>query len=235
MAYDYQGLVNDVLLELNETELSSTTLFNNAVGFHKFAKSAINWSINYIHKEEDWKWPFNETTGSLTLTAGQGDLSTPSTLATSAYVDWDSFYIARDALLDNPDQQKLYSIPLEEYRKRYFDIDVANNNLSTPARDKPIKIVQLNDNKVAFTPIPDAAYTVKYKYYAYNTQLSATTDTTVIPEVYRHIIVKGALARCYAFRSDENMYKFTMDEFKDDINAMRRVLIPQENNARYAG
>lgn len=235
MAYDFQGIVNDVLLELNETELDSESKFNSAVGFHKFVKSAVNWSINYIHKEEDWEWPFNKTAGSVVLTAGQGDATTPITLATAASYDWDSFYLAYDALLDKPSQQKLNPMDLSEYRARYFDRDVNNNNLSTPARGKPNYIIRTQDNKAMVTPIADAAYTLKYEYFAYNTPLSTYTSTTSIPESYRHIIVKGALARCYAFRSDENMYNFTMAEFKDDINAMRRVLIPQEESMKYLG
>lgn len=229
MAYDYQGIVNDVLLELNEQTLDLVSEFNSAVGFHAFAKLAVNWSINYINKEEDWEWPWNKTVGTVVCTPGQGDLNTPITLSTAASIDWDSFYIAYDALLpEKNDQQRLPTINLSVYRQRYFDEDVAKNNSTTPLRTKPKFVVRDQDNKLILTGIPDQAYTIKYEYFAYNTPLSAPTDTTNIPEAYRHIIVKGALARCHAFRADENMYNFTMDEFKDDINAMRRVLIPQE-------
>lgn len=236
MAYDYQGLVNDVLLELNEEELSSSSDFNSAVGFHKFVKSAINWSINELHRQEDWCWPFNKTTGTVTCVAGQGALDNPYTLATAASYDWNSFYITYNgSLTTSKDQSKLSDINLSTYRDLYFDNDINNNNLATPKRGKPGFVVRATDNKLILSPIPDQAYIIKYDYFAYNTQLSAYNDIISIPESYRHIITTGALIRCYAFRSDETMHQFAKKDFEDYINDMRRALIPQEKALRPIG
>lgn len=233
MAYDYQGLVNEVLLEVNEEELTTSAEFNAAVGMHKFVKSAVNWSINQICRRQDYEWPFLKATGTITCVPGQGDLSTAVSLTTAASYDWDSFYIANDPLLDEPDQRRLPWITLSKYREANFDRDVNSQASSIDTRAKPRYVVRNTDNKLILTPIPDVAYTVKYDYFRYNTQLSAYNDVPIIPEVYEHIIVKGALARVYGFLSDENLFQFTMKDFDDDIKDMRRILIPQEEAMRF--
>lgn len=233
MAYDFQGLVNDVLLELNEPELSSEAAFNNAVGFHKFAKNAVNWSINYINKEEDWEWPFNFVNGTIVCVAGQGGINNPYTPDPIVY-DWDSFYVAYNgALTTGKENRNLTPIDMSEYKSSYMDRDINGNNATPPAgRGKPRYIVRNTTNDIIVTPIPDQAYNISYRWLDTQTSLSLYTDVSAIPAQFRDVVVKGALVRCYAFRGDENMYKLYLEEFKDDINAMRRILIVQEDTLK---
>lgn len=235
MAYDFQGLVNDVLLEVNESTLDTETEFNAAVGFHKWVKNAVNWAINYIYFEEDCEWPFAKVNGTVTCTIGQGDASTPLTLATAASYDWDSFYIPYMTGFTYPEQRRLPWITLNDYRANAFDSDMNNLNTTTAFTTKPRNIVRAQDNKLIITPLPDAAYDINYEYFAYPVPLINATDTTLIPEMYRGVIGIGALYRVYRFRSDLEMANITLDDFKDQINQMRRLLIPQEESIRFVG
>ena len=68
MAYDYLGLVNDVALRLNETQLTSLN-FDSATGFYPTIKEAINSSIRHINQAHFF-WPYNHNTEEVELEAG---------------------------------------------------------------------------------------------------------------------------------------------------------------------
>lgn len=96
MAYDYNymGLVNKVLKDLNEVQLTSLT-FDNAVGFHAAVKDYINDAIQDIYEWEDTEWPFAWDSLTFTTTIGQVLYTKDATLTS---VDWDSFAIEQPSI-----------------------------------------------------------------------------------------------------------------------------------------
>ena len=164
MATTFITLVNDTLRRLNEVELTSTD-FPTATGFRALVKDAVNASLQEISQKE-FEFPFNHTTGTLTLVAGTSQY----TLATDLKVaDWDSFRINYDST-NNFSARVLKLLNYDSYNRRYFERD---SEADTGDRDQPIYVYRTLDTTAGFTPIPDAAYSVSYDYFAYATDLSA--------------------------------------------------------------
>ena len=228
--YNYYGVANEALNALNEVEFSSTTEFASAVGFNKFIQMAIVNSQNMIAAYEDIEWPWlNNQTGSQVLTIGQSEY-TISALARK--VDWDSFYIDRDTLLDDPDARLLKQISFDLYRDVYRISDL--NSTTTDSYGKPEFVVRMQNNtEFTITPKPKEAYTVRYEYFGFSTELNTHDDVPDVPEQFRDVLLAGVLWQAYKFREDTENSSRAEKEFDDGVNRMRRVLIPQGDTMRY--
>ena len=216
MATTFITLVNDALRRLNEVELTSTD-FATATGFRALVKDAVNASLQEISQKE-FEFPFNHTTGSLTLVAGTSQY----TLATDLKVaDWDSFRINYDSS-NNYFARELKLLNYDSYNRRYFERD---SEADTGDRDQPIYVYRTLDTKAGFTPIPDAAYSVSYDYFAYATDLSASTDTMTVPDAFKHVVLDGALYHCFIFRDNSQQAGIAKAKFDEGIERMRTLLI----------
>ncbi len=230
--YTFLGLCNDILEALNEVPLSAST-FAGASGFHKHVKNSVNAAIEDIYNEEDNEWPWQVTEGTINST-GTGKLiagtSEYDINSDAIWVNWDSFYIDRDATLDRPDHVELKLKDWDYYRD-YLREDSINGG--TNARNKPQDVIRTEDNKALFNPIPDDTYTVKYNYFADFTPLSADTDVPSVPQQYRKCIYWGAMRYAYEFRDDRSNTDRAVKYWEDWVNKMRRSLIPQDNVMRF--
>ena len=216
MATTFITLVNDALRRLNEVELTSTD-FATATGFRALVKDAVNASLQEISQKE-FEFPFNHTTGTLTLVAGTSQY----TLATDLKVaDWDSFRINYDSS-NNYSARVLKLLNYDSYNRRYFERD---SEADTGDRDQPIYVYRTLDTKAGFTPIPDAAYSVSYDYFAYATDLSASTDTMTVPDAFKHVVLDGALYHCFIFRDNSQQAGIAKAKFDEGIERMRTLLI----------
>ena len=216
MATTFITLVNDTLRRLNEVELTSTD-FATATGFRALVKDAVNASLQEISQKE-FEFPFNHTTGTLTLVAGTSQY----TLATDLKVaDWDSFRINYDST-NNFSARVLKLLNYDSYNRRYFERD---SEADTGDRDQPIYVYRTLDTKAGFTPIPDAAYSVSYDYFAYATDLSASTDTMTVPDAFKHVVLDGALYHCFIFRDNSQQAGIAKAKFDEGIERMRTLLI----------
>jgi hypothetical protein len=221
MAYDFIGITNKALKELNEVEFADSTEFGNATGFHSLMKDYINWSISEIYNREDNQWSFQKQVGTqVLLTDGTVDYSVN---ANAAEVDWDSFYIAEDIALDDPDFKKLTLMPLPTYRDIYRIQDL---NMDSDGYGKPSYVVQNIDNTFSVSLPAAEAYTVKYDYLTKFVPLSAYNDTTLVPVRYEQVIIDGALMRANAFRDNIEQSALYEKRYEDGIIRMRRNLIP---------
>ena len=216
MATTFITLVNDTLRRLNEVELTSTD-FPTATGFRALVKDAENASLQEISQKE-FEFPFNHTTGTLTLVAGTSQY----TLATDLKVaDWDSFRINYDST-NNFSARVLKLLNYDSYNRRYFERD---SEAEARDRDQPIYVYRTLDTKAGFTPIPDAAYSVSYDYFAYATDLSASTDTMTVPDAFKHVVLDGALYHCFIFRDNSQQAGIAKAKFDEGIERMRTLLI----------
>lgn len=221
MAYDFQGVVNDVLIELNEVTLDTTTDFNNAIGFHAAVKNYVNRTVHDIAQEEDNRWEYLATEGSqVLLTDGTFEYSAP---ADSAFIDYNSFYIAKDALLTNPDATDIEQMPYERFRDSWF---TRNFNMDSTEYGKPDYVIRNTDNDFFINIPAGEAYTLKFTYFKNPTALSAATDVPEVPERFRYVLVDGALIYGNRFRDNFEAQKEATDRFSKGINEMRRQLIP---------
>ena len=215
MAYDFLGLVNDVNRRLNEVELTSAN-FASATGFYSQAKDAINASIRYINQSE-YNWPFNHTEQTTTLVANTSRYAYP---ADAKVINFQSFRIKEDTTLGNA-TTRVKELAYEEYLDKY----VAQEYNNSTNQGVPIYVVQAPDLEFILSPEPDEAYVLVYEYYTFPTDLANATDTTNIPERFRHIIVDGAMYHSYMFRSNMQATMATKEKFDEGIKHMRSQLI----------
>lgn len=215
MAYDFLGLVNDVNRRLNEVELTSTN-FASAAGFYGQAKDAVNASIRYLNQSE-YNWPFNHVTQTTTLTANTSRYAYPSD---AKVINFQTFRIKENTTLGNP-TRRLTELAYEEYLDKYVEQEYNNSS----NQGLPLYVIQAPDLEFILTPEPDKAYEVVYEYYTFPTDLSAATDTTNIPERFRHIIIDGAMYHAYMFRSNAQAATIAKTKFDEGIKHMRSQLI----------
>jgi hypothetical protein len=217
MAYNFLGLVNDVNRRLNEVELTSAT-FGGAIGFYAQIKDAVNSSINTINHQE-FQWPFNHVTEEVVLTPGVNRYSVPLAAKT---VDFDSFRIKRDNTL-NVESKKLSILSYEEYLEKFVDDEYNQSN--TSIRALPRYIFKTQNNGYGVHPVPDKEYTLVYEYFALRSQLVAHSDVPVIPEMFRHVIVNGAMNHAYMFRGDNESAQLSLQQFNQGLKDMRSIYI----------
>jgi hypothetical protein len=235
MATTYITLVNDLLRRMNEVTLAVTgDGFSTAKNVQAIAKDAINNSIREI-LQDGHQFPFLKKTHSQTLTAGTktydfpefDSSTTPDTLGTSS-VDWDTFYI--NELTDsNNTAQALPVISFEQYTKQYRTIEDASG---TSGRNAPSIVYQTADLKFGVTPVPDASYIIDYVYYCYPEDLVLFSDTMIIPDRFKYIIIDGAMIYMMRFRSNEQSAQIHQQKYEEGMKVMRRLLLDDPINIR---
>lgn len=223
MSSTYLSLTNELLRRLNEVVMDSND-FAGARNIQALAKDAINASIREIlHAAQEW--PFTLVTYTQTLTIGTGQYAFP---ANTSNVDWDSFYLKiLTAANNNPAKLKL--LTFDEYLTRLrANEDASGSGGYAP----PFYVYQTQELKFGVSPIPDAAYEVEYKYWSFPSDLSAASDTTVIPDRFKNVIIDGAMAYMMLFRSNEQSAVIHREKFDQGIRMMRRVLMDDPVNIR---
>lgn len=216
MAYDYLGLVNDVNRRLNEVELTSAN-FAATTGFYSFAKDAVNSSIRHIQQEE-YEWPWNHVEQEEVLLAGEVRYSFPYDAKT---INMNSFRIKRNDSL-NVDTVKLKVLSYEEYLDKYADYEY---NSSTSGRTVPHFIVRAPSRELLVVPAPDKAYELVYEYYTIGFDLELHSDVPNLPEMYKYVIVDGAMYYVYQFRGDMQAAQLAMQKFEQGIKQLRSIHI----------
>ena len=92
----YLTLVNNVLQELNEVELTSST-FSSSRGIQTAVKTFINKAVNDLYTAEvEWPWLYTSTTQD--VNSGQQEYTFPTAFRKA---DFDSFYLIPKELVTN--------------------------------------------------------------------------------------------------------------------------------------
>ena len=223
MAYNYLDLVNEVNRRLNEVELTSAN-FASSVGFYAHNKDAVNAAIrdiNHVHYE----WPFNHVLAEETLTAGTIRYAFPSDANT---IDFDTFRIEENATFGNA-TVKLTILSYEDYLSRYIDHEYTTDSSK---REVPSYVFHAPSLEYGVVPAPNNAYTIFYEYYRVPVDLSSYSDVPSIPERFRHVIIDGAMAYAYMFRSNEQSAVMAKNKFDEGIKRMRSMLVNRYSYVR---
>jgi hypothetical protein len=216
MAYDFLGLVNDVNRRLNEVELTSGN-FANAKGFYGQAKDAVNAAIQDINQlQHEWSW--NHVTQEETLTDGVTRYAFPMD---AKVIDFDSFRVKRSSTFNNQ-TVRLTPITYEDYLTKYADQEY---NTDTSLLDVPQYVFRAPGLEFGIVPAPKEDYEIVYEYYRNTLDLINATDVPTVPEMYRHVIIEGAMYHAYMFRSNEQAATIAKAKFEQGIKAMRIMLI----------
>ena len=197
MATTFLTLTNDVLRELNEIELTSST-FTSAKGIQSFVKNSINKALNDIANEEP-QLPFFAVAASGGTDPFYGNVTVATTAGTRWYllksgsssittdyasVDWDDFYLTTIGVSGETTpytSRGLTFITLDDWTRYLRDAE-NDDDADTQQYGEPKYVIRSPDHrKFGLSPIPDKAYNVHF--YAYNapTALSAFSDEIVLP------------------------------------------------------
>jgi len=222
MASSYLVLVNNVLRDLNEVELTSSN-FSSSRGIQTAVKDYVNRAIDDIINA-DTEWPFTVTSKTFTTTAGKrlysrSDLSTTDTKT----VDYDSFTFLEAA---DKTEQRLDYLTFSEYLDNYHERDT---DPTGDSRAVPEFIYENPDQSIGLSPVPDkSTYTIKYFYYATHTALSGSTDTSIIPTRFENVIVEKAKYYAYTLRGEVQNAQLSQMQFEKSIKRMRVELINKQ-------
>jgi len=223
MAYNYIGLVNEVNRRLNEVELI-TSNFSSTSGFHSQVKDSVNASIQEIDQEYP-HWPYNFVEQEDTLSTGVSRYSFP---ANSTVVDFETFRIKESDTLNNR-TQKLKVLRYEEYLERFVEQEYTSD---TSLYNVPVFVSKAPGLEYVLSPAPDKAYTVVYEYYLTSVDLIDSTDVPKIPEIYRNVILDGAMYYAYMFRGNTQDALVAKEKFQAGLKNMRIVLINENTYVR---
>ncbi len=246
MATTFLTLTNDVLRELNEIELTSST-FATATGIQNFVKNSINKSLNDIANEEP-QLPFFAVAASGGTDPFYGNVTVASVAGTRWYllksgssnittdyssVDWDDFYITTINVSGEtaPYVSKgLEFITLEDWT-RYFRDSENSDDADSQNYGEPKYVIRSPDHrKFGLSPLPDKVYNVHF--YAYNapTALSAYSDEIVFPDQYANVITARARYYVWQFKESPQQAAFALDDYKKGLRHMKSNLINPSPN-----
>lgn len=219
MTSTYLQLTNRVLQSFNEVQLTSSNFSTTTDGFALEIKEAVNQAIFDVYTEEDIKWPFAWAKATFNCVVGQVEY-TPTSGATS--IGWSSFRIIGNGTDYN--SSKLQEVDYQVYKDRY---QAGDEDLTTDEYDVPTKVIRSPGNTILLSTVPDDDYQIQYEYWAMPTALSAHSDTTTIPTEFDQVIVDKALHYGYMFRDNVEQANLAQGRYENNVNKMRRILIPQ--------
>tara|TARA_R110002012_G_scaffold20084_2_gene71545 strand:+ start:610 stop:1332 length:723 start_codon:yes stop_codon:yes gene_type:complete len=217
----FLNLTNELLRRLNEVQIEAES-FSAVKNVQALAKDAINSSIREILQDAQ-EWPFALITYEQTLTAGTGQYAFP---ADYSKADWDTFYVNRLTSEGNL-PRKLTLLTYDQYLSSYRSVEDVNGE---GGRNDPLFVYLTQESKFGVHPVPDAAYVVEYKYYKFPADLATHSDTALIPDRFKHVVIDGAMMYMMLFRSNEQSAQLHSQKFKEGIDMMRRLLLDQPVN-----
>lgn len=216
MATTYMELCNQVLRQLNEVELTSST-FATTKGIHAAVRDAVRFTIDDINSKHH-KWPFNIVEDqSKTLTAGTEVYAFESDYKIA---DWNSFYIYNDGTL-NTSYHPLGLINRDQFLRYNRGLD---EDSATSGRGRPDYVFPWY-GKFGVTKSPDKAYTLKYNYWKVPTALSAYDDQTTIPSEWDRVILLGTMWYGNLIKEDEAATNMAEQKYMNALLNMRTILI----------
>jgi hypothetical protein len=89
----------------------------------------------------------------------------------------------------------------------------------------PTHVVRTPDNNFLLYPFPNKVYSLKYDYFTFSSDLSASTDTPTIPDRFSPVIVDGATAFVYQYRGETQQYQLNFSRFEQGIKNIQSLLV----------
>lgn len=218
MASSYLVLINNVLRDLNEVELTASN-FASSRGIQTAVKDYVNRAIDDIINS-DTEWPFTVLQASFTTTDGTRLYTKESEAKT---IDYDSFLFLEAA---DKSEKKLRYLSYSEYLDSYHERDTDPTGNS---EDTPVYVYTNPEDKIGLSPVPDSStYTIKYFYYTTHTPLSASTDTSIIPLRFENVIIERAKYYAFTLRGETQNAQLAQVQFDKYIKRMRVELINKQ-------
>ena len=202
MAKTYLSLVNDLLVEINEPELTSVA---SAVGVQKQVSKCVNRAyFDIVDAVDNWAWlstntPQNEYYGNTFIETVAGTrwylLKASSTSVDTDYdaVDWDRFTATTEGVSGKSPPHtinKLGFVTLDVWRNNYARSEEIDKSNSSPAYGVPLRVIRSSDGRrFGLSPIPDDVYRIYFNAYNRPSELTNDTDEVLFPEQYKPVLL----------------------------------------------
>ncbi|QGZ17941.1 hypothetical protein HTVC103P_gp73 [Pelagibacter phage HTVC103P] len=233
MAKTYLSLVNDLLVEINEPELSSVA---NAVGVQKQVSKCVNRAyFDIVDAVDNWAWlatntPQNEYYGNTFVETVAGTrwylLKAGSSSVDTDYdaVDWDRFTATTEGVSGKSAPHtinKLGFVTLDVWRNNYARSEELDKSSSSPAYGVPLRVIRSSDGRrFGLSPIPDDVYRIYFNAYNRPSELSNDTDEVLFPEQYKPVLLARARYFIYQFKDNIAQSQLALDEYKKGLQQM---------------
>jgi hypothetical protein len=181
-------------LELQDEVLSHQF---SASQYRPYIQSQLNYGQAYVAAQTDFRELFSSDT--ISATSGDAEYNLPA--------DFMRVY----SLLYVPTSGKPVSLT---------EVSQGDLDLNAPSSGVPTHYTVQN-GEVRLWPTPDTAYTLRLRYYATPTTLTANDDVPEIPGNYHHLLVTYALWHCYERENDYNSAQYHKGRFDEDIMKCR--------------
>ena len=233
MAKTYLSLVNDLLVEINEPELSSVA---NAVGVQKQVSKCVNRAyFDIVDAVDNWAWlatntPQNEYYGNTFVETVAGTrwylLKAGSSSVDTDYdaVDWDRFTATTEGVTGKSAPHtinKLGFVTLDVWRNTYARNEELDKSSSSPAYGVPLRVIRSSDGRrFGLSPIPDDVYRIYFNAYNRPSELTNDTDEVLFPEQYKPVLLARARYFIYQFKDNIAQSQLALDEYKKGLQQM---------------
>ena len=226
MAKTYLAMANELLVEINEPELTAIT---GAVGVQKQVANCVNRAyFDIVDAVDDWSWlsadnpddPYYGNTVVATEVGKRWYLS--KALSTGVDTDFDSVNWDMFTLVDTNSpytNNKLAFTTLTTWRANYAEAE--EESARTANYGVPVRVIRSSDGRrFGLSPIPDKIYNIHFFAYDRPAALSADTDTVLFPEQYKPVLLARARYYIYQFKDNIAQSQLALDEYKKGLQSM---------------
>jgi len=226
MAKTYLALTNELLVELNEPEL---TAISSGVGVQKQVANCVNRAYSdIVDAVDNWSWlstdapddPYYGNTIVPTVVGQRWYLSKAGSTGVDGdfdSVNWDMF-----TLVDTNSpytNNKLAFTTLTTWRDNYAEAE--EEAARTSNYGVPVRVIRSSDGRrFGLSPIPDKIYNIHFFAYDRPAALSADTDTVLFPEQYKPVLLARARYYIYQFKDNIAQSQLALDEYKKGLQSM---------------
>ena len=226
MAKTYLALTNELLVELNEPEL---TAVSGGVGIQKQVSNCVNRAYSdMVDAVDNWAWlstddPDDPYYGNTIIPTVIGQrwykMKASSTSVDTDFdsVNWDMF-----TLVDTASPYTINKLPfntLTVWRDNYAKAEEVAAR--TSQYSIPLRVIRSSDGRrFGLSPIPDKVYNIHFFAYDRPTALSADTDTVAFPEQYKPVLLARARYYIYQFKDNIAQSQLALDEYKKGLQSM---------------
>ena len=226
MAKTYKTFVNELLVELNEPEVSTVA---TGVGIQKQVANVVNRAyFDIVDSVDDWSWlstdvpddPYYGNTIVPTVVGQRWYLCKAGSANIDA--DFDSVNWNMFTLVDPNSpytNNKLAFTTLTTWRSGYSSSE--EQAARTASYAVPLRVIRSSDGRrFGLSPIPDKVYNIHFFAYNRPIALAADTDTVLFPEQYKPVLLARARYYLYQFKDNIAQSQLALDEYKKGLQNM---------------
>ena len=233
MAKTYLSMTNELLVEINEPEV---TTISGALGIQKFVANCVNRAyFDIVDAQDTWSWlstsatqgnyngnTFVETVaGQRWYLLKQGSSSVDTDFSN---VDWDGFVLTEEDVSGKTEPYTIKNLPfvsLETWRDFYSVAENRDSSQAASSYGVPQRIIRSEDIRhFGLSPVPDEVYRIYF--YAYNrpVELSSDSDVVLFPQQYKTVLLARARYYIYQFKDNMSQAQLALAEYKKSLDKM---------------